>query len=39
VVLDATSLADALRSQAEKMYLLRKGTVIASNARENRAPW
>lgn len=39
VVLDASSVADAVRSQVEKVHVLKRGTVIASNTRVNRAPW
>ena len=39
VVLDAPSVMNAMRSQAEKMYILKRGVVIASNTRVNRAPW
>jgi cytosine deaminase len=39
VVLDASSVVDAVRSQAEKLYVLKQGAVIASNHRIHRAPW
>jgi cytosine deaminase len=39
VVLDATLVVDAVRSQAEKLYVIKRGEVIASNRRICSAPW
>lgn len=39
VVFDAASVGDALRSQAEKAYVIKRGRIVATNRRDNQIAW